>query len=229
MQPDWSKSASLYAPGGGRKYLNHAERTRALAEMAKLPRSQALFALTLAWTGGRVSEVLALTASSFQIVRRSSYKIECGIVAITTLKRRGHFVREVPIPPELISALNRHFRLAKLQRGENCADRLWPWHRVTAWRIIKQVMQRSCIAGRQACPRGLRHAFGVGSLQAGVPLNLAQRWLGHARISTTAIYAAASGPEEFAFAGRFWRSAPSERVRIAAACHMIIGRPAGRS
>jgi integrase/recombinase XerD len=197
MQRDWSQGASLYAPGGGRKYLNRAERARALAEMAKLPRSQALFALTLAWTGGRASEILALTAASFQI--------EGGIVAIVTLKRRGHYVREMPIPPELMKALNRHFKLSALQHDEHQRGlRLWPWHRVTAWRIIKQVMRRSSVTGRQACPRGLRHAFGVGSLQAGVPLNLAQRWLGHSRISTTAIYAAASGPEETAFARRFW-------------------------
>jgi integrase/recombinase XerD len=209
MQRDWSQTASLYAPGGGRKYLNHAERDRALAEMAKLPRSQALFALTLAWTGARVSEVLALTASSFQIIRTSSLKIESGVVAIVTLKRRGHHVREVPIPPELTAALDEHYKLSARQRDEHLRDRrLWSWHRVTAWRIIKHVMRRSAIAGRQACPRGLRHAFGVGSLQTGVPLNLTQRWLGHARIGTTAIYAAASGPEEVEFARRFWRGVP---------------------
>lgn len=206
MQRDWSEGAGLYAPGGGRKYLNRTERACALAEMAKLPRSQALFALTLALTGARVSEVLALTATSFQIIRTSSLKIESGIVAIVTLKRRSHHVREVPIPPELTAALDEHFKLSVSQRDEHQWDRrLWPWHRVTAWRIIKQVMRRSAIAGRQACPRGLRHAFGVGSLQAGVPLNLAQRWLGHARISTTAIYAAATGPDEVAFATRFWQ------------------------
>jgi hypothetical protein len=44
----------------------------------------------------------------------------------------------------------------------------------------------------------------TGTLQAGVPLNLAQRWLGHARISTTAIYSKASGPDELEFAQRFW-------------------------
>jgi site-specific recombinase XerD len=142
-----------------------------------------------------VSEVLALRPSSFQV--------ESGIVAIETLKRRKHCVREVPIPPELMAAINGHFKLSVLQRGEQ-NSRLWPWHRVTAWRMIKQVMLRCSISGRKACPRGLRHAFGVGSLQAGVPLNLAQRWLGHARISTTAIYAAASGAEELFFIGRFW-------------------------
>jgi site-specific recombinase XerD len=205
MQRDWSEGASLYSPGGGRKYLNRSERARALAEMAKLPRSQALFALTLALTGARVSEVLALTPTSFQIIR-TSLRIESGIVAIVTLKRRGHHVREVPIPPELAAALDEHFKLSAGQRDElQWGRRLWPWHRVTAWRIVKQVMRQSSISGRQACPRGLRHAFGVGSLQAGVPLNLAQRWLGHARISTTAIYAGATGPEEVAFASRFWQ------------------------
>ena len=62
------------------------------------------------------------------------------------------------------------------------------------------------MSGRCACPRGLRHAFGVGTLQAGIPLNLAQRWLGHARISTTAIYADVCGDEEQAFAAMFWRA-----------------------
>ena len=65
-------------------------------------------------------------------------------------------------------------------------------------------MAASGVWGSRACPRGLRHAFAVGALQAGVPLNLVQRWLGHARIDTTAIYAGACGPEEHAFAARFW-------------------------
>jgi integrase/recombinase XerD len=191
---------SLYSPTGARKYLNRDERQRVLAEMAKLPLDRALFCLTLAWTGARVSEVLALTPSSFQIER--------GIVAVRTLKRRKPHVREVPIPPDLMAALNRQFRLSVNSRDVQSADhRLWLWHRVTAWRLIKQLMRRALIAGRQACPRGLRHAFGVETLQAGVPLNLAQRWLGHARMTTTAIYADVTGPEERSLAMRFWHSA----------------------
>ena len=202
LKPDYAENFSLYSPAGGRKYLNAAERQRALAVMAKLQTDHALFALVLAWTGARVSEVLALTPASFQI--------ESGIVAFQTLKRRKHCVREVPIPPELMTALARHFELPAMQRDPQEADhRLWPWSRVTAWRHIKRVMSLAHIAGRQACPRGLRHAFGVGTLQAGVPLNVAQRWLGHARMSTTAIYAEVSGPEETAFAKRFWVISPS--------------------
>jgi len=188
---------ALYAASGGRKYLNERERRRALIAMQALPADRALFSLTLAWTGGRVTEVLALTPASFQIDR--------SVVAIRTLKRRRHVVREVPIPPELLAAIDRHFRLGEAQRDPARAQvRLWPWRRETAWRIIKNVMLASGVWGSPACPRGLRHAFAVGALQAGVPLNLVQRWLGHARIDTTAIYAGACGPEEHAFAARFW-------------------------
>jgi integrase/recombinase XerD len=195
--PGYAQDFGLYAPNGARKYLNRAERQRVLAAVAALKPDEALFALTLAWTGARVSEVLALTALSFQV--------ESGTVAIQTLKRRRHHMREVPLPPELMAALDRYFGLSNRRRDPRAADhRPWPWHRVTAWRIIKKVMRLSGVVGRQASPRGLRHAFGVGSLQAGVPLNLVQRWLGHARISTTAIYADVVGPEEWLFAKQFW-------------------------
>lgn len=194
-----AQNVSLYAANGARKYLNRDERKRALAAMEKLRADRALFALTLAWTGARVSEVLALTASSFQIER--------GIVAIQTLKRRRQVVREIPLPPPLMTALDHHFRIAATQRNPQGADhRLWPWCRSTAWRHIKKVMRRAGIAGRCACPRGLRHAFGVGTLQSGVPLNLVQRWLGHARMSTTAIYADVCGPDEITFAKSFWQA-----------------------
>ncbi len=191
--------AGLYAPTGARKYLNREERGRALAAMQALEPGRALFALTLAWTGGRVSEVLALCPSSFQI--------EHGVVALRTLKRRRHVVREVPIPPELMQGLDAHFCLGAAQHDAARAhEKLWPFRRETAWRLIKQVMLAANVSGSPACPRGLRHAFGVGTVAAGIPLNLAQRWLGHARISTTAIYADVAGPEELMLAARFWRA-----------------------
>ena len=167
--------------------------------MAELPASKALFALTLAWTGARVSEVLALTPASFQIPQQ--------LVTIRTLKRRRHSVREVPIPAVLMAALDDHFGLTELQKETDAhQQRLWQWHRTTAWRVIKAVMNAVGIVGRQSSPRGLRHGFGVGALRARVPLNLVQRWLGHARMTTTAIYADASGPEELEFAAQFWQS-----------------------
>lgn len=198
MSNSYAEGFSLYTATGDRKYLNHSERQRALATMTALEPSQALFALTLAWTGARISEVLALNPTSFQI--------EGSIVALHTLKRRRPVVREVPIPPWLMTELNRCFGLSARQSDPLTNKlRLWRWCRVTGWRIIKRVMHRSGIEGGQACPRGFRHAFGVGALQGGVPITLLQRWLGHARLSTTSIYADVMGPEELAFAAQYWR------------------------
>ncbi|MBB5048525.1 integrase [Rhodopseudomonas rhenobacensis] len=200
----WASSeAALYDPKGERKYLNRDERARVLNVMDTLDPAKSLFALVLAWTGARVSEVLALTPASFQL--------DSSVVTIVTLKRRKPSIREVPIPPSLMAKLERVFALRRMQQSGVVVQRLWPWCRVTAWRLIKKVMALAQVTGRGACPRGLRHGFGVGTLQSGVPLNLIQRWLGHARLTTTAIYAAACGPEELAFARQFWRSIPASK------------------
>lgn len=192
--------AALYTRAGRRKYLNGDERRRLLAALDGMPRHQALFVRTLCWTGARISEVLALRPDAFQLDR--------GIVTLRTLKRRRHSMREVPIPPDLITALDAAFGIAAMQRaGDGSGTLLWSWHRVTAWRIVKQAMAAADLTGTPASPRGLRHAFGVGTLQAGVPIPLVQRWLGHSRMTTTAIYAAVVGPEELAFAHRFWQAA----------------------
>jgi integrase/recombinase XerD len=122
-----------------------------------------------------------------------------------TLKRREHHVHEVSIPPALMAALDRHFKLSEMHHEPVTASgRLWPWHCATAWRHIKQVMRHAGISGHHTTLRGLRHAFGVGALRCNVPLNLVQRWFGHARISTTAIYAEVSGVDEITVAERFW-------------------------
>jgi integrase len=192
------QTLSLYSSVGERKYLNNPERQRVLHSLEKLPPHRALFALVLHWTGARISEVLALRACDLQIER--------NIVALRTLKRRLRHVREVPIPPELMAAIDRHFGLEQIQRDPDARSRrLWPWSRVTAWRFVKAMMLEAGVVGSRACPRGLRHGFGVGTLQALVPLNLVQKWMGHARISTTAIYANVSGEEEMGFAARFWK------------------------
>jgi integrase/recombinase XerD len=57
-------------------------------------------------------------------------------------------------------------------------------------------------------PKSFRHGFGVAAVSAGIPLNLVQRWLGHAQLTTTAIYADAYadavGAEEKKIAERMW-------------------------
>jgi hypothetical protein len=50
-------------------------------------------------------------------------------------------------------------------------------------------------------------------LSAGIPLNLVQKWLGRAQLTTTAIYADAVGEEEQSIAARMWWGSQSEFSR----------------
>jgi integrase/recombinase XerD len=70
---------------------------------------------------------------------------------------------------------------------------------------VKRVMRSAKIGERLCKPKALRHAFAVEAGQKGIPLNIVQRWLGHARIETTAIYASAIGEEERNLARRSWK------------------------
>lgn len=56
----------------------------------------------------------------------------------------------------------------------------------------------------QASPKGLRHGFGVQAVSRGIPLVMVRKWLGHAQLSTTAIYADAVGEEEHRIAAEMW-------------------------
>ncbi|MEP0962958.1 MAG: site-specific integrase [Roseobacter sp.] len=53
-------------------------------------------------------------------------------------------------------------------------------------------------------PKGLRHGFGVNAVVSGVPLHMLQKWMGHAQLSTTQIYADPMGKEEQDIASRMW-------------------------
>lgn len=190
----------LYDREGNRKYLMRAERDAFLAAAQRMPSAVRTFCLTLAYTGARVSEVLALTPQRIDPT--------AGIVVVESLKkrRRGRY-RAVPIPMDLIHELDRvHGIKAARDQPERARQRVWPWSRTTGWNRTKACMALAGIHGPPASPKGLRHAFGVVALQAGVPINLVRKWLGHSRLSTTEIYADAIGPEEQDIAARFWRT-----------------------
>jgi site-specific recombinase XerD len=87
-------------------------------------------------------------------------------------------------------------------RDRKARTRLWTWSLKTAYTRIIEVMETAGIAGPQASPKGLRHGFGVACIEKGIPLNLVQRWLGHAQLATTAIYTDAVGEEERGIAAR---------------------------
>ena len=82
----------------GRKYLTTEERTRFLAAVRahRQPTVQTL-ARTLALTGCRVSEALAL--------RPCDVDLEAAELRIATLKRRREHWRAVPVPEDLVHEL----------------------------------------------------------------------------------------------------------------------------
>jgi len=69
---------------------------------------------------------------------------------------------------------------------------------------VHAVMEAAELDSPHASPKGLRHGFGVAAVSAGISLNVVQKWLGHAQLSTTAIYADAIGEEEQSIAARMW-------------------------
>jgi len=58
--------------------------------------------------------------------------------------------------------------------------------------------------GLHAYHKGLRLGFGVQAVSRSIALNMVQKWLGHAQLTTTAIYANAVGEEEQNIAARMW-------------------------
>jgi integrase/recombinase XerD len=189
----------LYRADGAREYVTAAERDAFLREAERADRQVRTLCMTLAYAGCRLSEALALTADRVDLA--------AGVLVFATLKKRHEGVfRAVPVPPTLLDALDlvHGIRERQVGRDKGRGERLWPVSRMTGWRAVHAVMQAAGLDGPQASPKGLRHGFGLAAVSAGIPLNLVQKWLGHAQLTTTAIYADAVGAEEKDIARRMW-------------------------
>ncbi|WP_420133544.1 tyrosine-type recombinase/integrase [Rhodopseudomonas sp.] len=190
-----SYAVSLYSPTGQRKYVNAAERVRFIAAALECPRPKLrTLCLVLAMTGCRISEALDLFSASIEASE--------GSIALRSLKKRKKaiVIRQLPVPASLIELLQAVHDLS------TPGERLWPWSRSRAWQLVKAVMAEASIGpGLYATPKGLRHGFGVHAIRSGIPLNLVQRWMGHASMTTTAIYLQVIGAEEREIAERMWQ------------------------
>lgn len=188
----------IYDNTGRRKYLTIKERKAFIRATRSLSPEAETFCLALAYTGARISEILALTPEHVDT--------EAGVIIIETLKkrRRGVF-RAVPVPTHFLARIEMIHSLRAVQSDPaRRTMRLWPWGRTTAWKHVKQAMKTIGVGPSQSMPKALRHAFGVGATQNNVPINIIQKWMGHSRITTTAIYADAVGEEEKKLASQMW-------------------------
>lgn len=184
---------SLFDLTGNRKYLVARERLSFVSAAIAEGGVVGAFCLTLAFTGARISEVLALSAE------RIDESNEAIVFETLKQRKRGVF-RAVPVPLRLIDLIT----TATTSSIHDSRSLLWPWRRTMAWKHVKRVMNAAGISKALCKPKALRHGFAVDAGQYGVPLNIVQRWMGHARLETTAIYAGAIGEEERNLAQRAW-------------------------
>lgn len=192
---------ALFDDQGNRLYLNADERAAFIEAAKTADRPLKCFCHALHYTGCRISEALELTPRRIDLAEQA--------LRVRTLKKRGDKIvyRDIPVPPALIENLDMVFGIREIQkRGKKELDApLWPWSRVHAWRLIKGVMVAADIPdGPHQSPKGLRHGYGVNAMRTGIQLNMLQKWMGHADMKTTAIYANALGDEERQIAARMW-------------------------
>lgn len=99
----------LYDQQGNRKYLTADER-RAFMKAAQRGEPEVeTFCLTLAYTGARISEVLAL------MPRRIDFSVR-GITIECSKKRRSGVFRTVPVPESLLCRLDEVHKI-RLSQG----------------------------------------------------------------------------------------------------------------
>jgi integrase len=190
----------LFDSSGERLYLTTQERQRFLAALNDERPVDRLFCQVLHYTGCRPSEALEL------VPRR--VLIEEKALVFRSLKKRRQDAkgrtkqpqfRTVPVPANLIEQLDLVYGLRATQRKEKGLDiLLWTMSRPTAYRLVKRVMDRAEIVGKQATGKGLRHGFGVAMVTAAksVPIHVLAELMGHTDSKTTEIYLQVVGEEK---------------------------------
>jgi integrase/recombinase XerD len=149
------------------------DEVRAIIDATATGSLDSLLLRMLAITGGRISEVLALTWSHMQAAGDGG-----GFVRILGKGRKN---REVYIGPELWSDLNR-------LRGDIESDAaIFTVDRHEAAAIVGKAAKAAKI-GRPVTPHMLRHSLASNLLEAGATLAQVRDQLGHADIKTTSLY-----------------------------------------
>ena len=196
---------SLHDRDGNRLYLNAEERAAFLDVARKRPARDRTLCEMLHHTGCRPSELIESSPARVDL--------SGGTVTLRSLKKRKDgagrpriVYRAVPVPPDYLDTLNTAHGIREAQRAPKRAKApIWPLSRVRVWQIVKGVMIEAGIPDApHRSPKGLRHGFGINATVKGVPLHMLSKWMGHAQLSTTAIYANAIGKEEQDIAARMW-------------------------
>ncbi len=145
--------------------------------------------MELMWsTGGRVSEILALTPERFKFDGYDYF------VILDTLKRRGRPKKKsiqrspkrlIPLcDPKLISSIDFYLRNNDFKKGK----KLFKVCRQTVNRRIKRAVHLGGGSPFPISSHTFRHSFAIHLLLHGRPLKYVSKLLGHSSVKSTEIY-----------------------------------------
>ncbi|NKC02230.1 MAG: tyrosine-type recombinase/integrase [Pseudomonadales bacterium] len=151
-------------------------------------------------TGARVSELLALTPSSFHI----DIENNDSFVSLQTLKkpRRGHpaISKRQAGPPKRMVPLRNGAYLDRVQRHLETFktkpnERIFSFTRQTANNRLKRIAAQLPNLPFEPSVHTLRHSFAINCVIHGAPIRILQMWMGHSNIASTEIYTRVLGTE----------------------------------
>ncbi len=157
--------------------LSRDEEQRLIHRAYRDTGERGLLIKTLLQTGARVSE--------FVNIRVEDFFLDEAMILITTGK--GGKSRCVPILPELAQELRTHL-------GERTMGYLFETNRHLPYspRRIQQIVKATAAQAKikkRVYPHLLRHSVATTHLERGMPIEQIQKFLGHAKLETTQVYA----------------------------------------
>ncbi|HEY5864070.1 MAG TPA: tyrosine-type recombinase/integrase [Candidatus Tectomicrobia bacterium] len=157
--------------------LSREEEQRLIGQAYRMPGVRGLLIKTLFQTGARVSE--------FAHLQVPDVFFDEQMLLITHAK--GGKQRYVPLLPELTHELRTYLR----ERRTGYLFETMRHTRYSPRRIQQLVQETAALAGitKRVYPHLLRHSVATTLLERGMPLEQIQKFLGHARLETTQVYA----------------------------------------
>ncbi len=160
--------------------LSWEEERRLIETAYRLTGTRGLLIKTLFQTGARVSEFVSIQVKDIFFDEQM----------ILIRKAKGGKRRYVPILPELAQELRTHLR-------DRTTGYLFETNRNNAFsprrtqQLVKETADLAEITKRVS-PHILRHSVATTLLERGMPLEQIQKFLGHAKLDTTQVYAAST-------------------------------------
>ena len=145
--------------------------------------------LVLRYTGCRLGEAL-------QIRDEEDIDFYRNEIRLPNLKRKGRTEhRWVPAPSKVFTEIARFWAEYPDMRGATFTDTKSGSFRRYCREMFKKTAKEAGIPEEMSHPHVLRHSRAIELLRAGIPVTAVQQLLGHAYLSTTAIYLRLSGQE----------------------------------